>query len=71
MLVGEPGGLVPDLVFDEAEEPVRFLPLLPMTPAEAAYKRVHGAQALEDLWLQHGTDLRDPLRAQVPLARPA
>ena len=71
VLVGEPAGQVPDLVFDEAEEPVRFLPLLPMTPGEAAYKRVHGAQALEALWLRHGTDLRDPLRAQVPLERPA
>ena len=71
VLVGEPGGLVPDLVFDEAEEPVRFLPLLPMTPGEAAYKRVHGAPALQALWLRHGTDLRDAYRAQVLLERPA
>ncbi len=71
VLVGEPGGLVPDVRFDPAEEPVRFLPLLPMTPAEAAYKRVHGAAALEALWLRHGTDLRDPRRPQVPLERPA
>ncbi len=71
VLVGEPGGLVPDLVFDEDEEPVRFLPMLPMTPGEAAFKRVHGAQALEALWLRHGTDLRDAYRNQVPLERPA
>ena len=71
VLVGEPGGVVPDLEFEATEEPVRFLPLLPMTPGEAAYKRVHGAAALEQLWLRHGADLRDPLRAQVPLARPA
>jgi hypothetical protein len=71
VLVGEPGGLVPDVSFDDEQEPVRFLPLLPMTPGEAAYKRVHGAQALEELWLRHGTDLRDPRRPQVPLARPA
>ncbi len=71
VLVGEPGGLVPDLSFDEAEEPVRFLPLLPMTPGEAAYKRVHGAPAIQELWLRHGTDLRDPRRPQVPLERPA
>lgn len=70
VLVGEPGGLVPDIAFDPAEEPVRFLPLLPMTPAEAAWKRVHGGQALEELWLRHGTDLRDPRRAQVPLEKP-
>ena len=71
VLVGEPGGLVPDLSVDDAEEPVRFLPLLPMTPSEAAWKRVHGAQALEEAWLRHGADLRDPQRPQVPLERPA
>ena len=71
VLVGEPGGQVPDLSFDDAEEPVRFLPVLPMTPGEAAFKRVHGAAALEALWLRHGTDLRDPLRPQVLLERPA
>ncbi len=85
VLVGEPGGLVPDLPLGDGattragtdgsgtpadDEPVRFLPLLPMTAAEAAYKRVHGAQALEALWLRAGTDLRDPQRPQVPLERP-
>ncbi len=48
-------------------DPVRFLPLLPMTPNEAAWKRVHGAQALEERWLAAGTDLRDPLRSGVRL----
>lgn len=60
-------GLVEDLELDEPREPVRFLPLLPMTPNEAAWKRVHGAEALEKRWLEHGTDLRDPLRTGVPL----
>ena len=69
VLVGEPGGLVPDLTLDD-DEPVRFLPLLPMTPSEAAWKRVHGAQALELRWLETGTDLRDPDRAQAPLDKP-
>lgn len=68
-LVGEPGGLVPDLAL-EAHEPVRFLPLLPMTPNEAAWKRVHGATALEQRWLACGTDLRDPRRAEVDLTAP-
>ncbi|MEU4149808.1 suppressor of fused domain protein [Streptomyces sp. NPDC026659] len=67
VLVGEPGGLVEDLELDDPLDPVRFLPLLPMTPNEAAWKRVHGAQALQERWLTHGTDLRDPLRAGVPL----
>ncbi|MET9642625.1 suppressor of fused domain protein [Streptomyces syringium] len=67
VLVAESGGLIEDLELDEPMEPVRFLPLLPMTPNEAAWKRVQGAAALEERWLRHGTDLRDPLRAGVPL----
>lgn len=67
VLVAEPGGLVEDLELDEPMEPVRFLPLLPMTPNEAAWKRVHGAQALQERWLTHETDLRDPHRTSVPL----
>ncbi|MFF3490727.1 suppressor of fused domain protein [Streptomyces sp. NPDC002795] len=66
-LVAEPGGLVEDLDLDEPLEPVRFLPLLPMTPNEAAWKRVHGAAALQEKWLDSGTDLRDPLRKSVTL----
>ena len=67
VLVGEPGGLVEDLELDGPLEPVRFLPVLPMTPNEAAWKRVHGAEALQERWLRSGTDLRDPLRKGVPL----
>jgi hypothetical protein len=67
VLVAEPGGLVEDLELDEPLDPVRFLPLLPMTPNEAAWKRVHGAQALQERWLTNGTDLRDPSRKSVPL----
>jgi hypothetical protein len=67
VLVGEPGGLVADLPL-EGCEPVRFLPLLPMTPNEAAWKRVHGAEALQERWLRTGTDLRDPVRREVSLA---
>jgi hypothetical protein len=67
VLVAEPGGLVADLELEPPLEPVRFLPLLPMTPNEAAWKRARGAEALEERWLRHGTDLRDPLRGPVPL----
>ncbi|MFF8608607.1 suppressor of fused domain protein [Streptomyces sp. NPDC015346] len=67
VLVAEPGGLVEDVELDEPLDPVRFLPLLPMTSNEAAWKRVHGAQALEERWLTSGTDLRDPLRGSVRL----
>ncbi|MFF7473842.1 suppressor of fused domain protein [Streptomyces sp. NPDC008092] len=67
VLVGEPGGLVEDLELDDPLDPVRFLPLLPMTPNEAAWKRVHGAGALQERWLANGADLRDPHRKSVPL----
>lgn len=67
VLVGEPGGLVEDLELDAPMDPVRFFPLLPMTANEAAFKRVHGAGALQERWLAAGTDLRDPLRGSVPL----
>lgn len=67
VLVAEPGGLVEELELDAPLDPVRFLPLLPMTANEAAWKRVHGAQALQERWLTHGTDIRDPVRKSVPL----
>ncbi|MGW6461462.1 suppressor of fused domain protein [Streptomyces sp. NPDC055078] len=67
VLVAESGGLVEDLELDPPMDPVRFLPLLPMTPNEAAWKRVHGAQALQERWLSQGADLRDPLRGSVDL----
>ncbi|MFJ3927201.1 suppressor of fused domain protein [Streptomyces sp. NPDC090022] len=67
VLVAEPGGLVEDLELDAPMDPVRFLPLLPMTANEAAWKRVHGAQALQERWLARGTDLRDPRRTSVAL----
>ncbi|MEV7414168.1 suppressor of fused domain protein [Streptomyces sp. NPDC089919] len=67
VLVAEPGGLVEDLELDAPRDPVRFLPLLPMTHNEAAWKRVHGAAALQERWLAGGTDLRDPLRTSVAL----
>ncbi|KIF68111.1 Suppressor of fused domain protein [Streptomyces sp. AcH 505] len=67
VLVGEPGGLVEDLELPAPLDPVRFLPLLPMTPNEAAWKRAKGAEELQERWLSHGTDLRDPLRGAVPL----
>jgi hypothetical protein len=72
VLVGEPGGLVADLALPPADGgaergPVEFFPLLPMTPSEAAWKRVHGASALEQRWLDHAVDLRDPRRSAVQL----
>lgn len=63
VLVGEPGGFVPSLT----DPAVDVLPVLPMTPNEAAYARVHGGEALEQLWLAQGVDVRDPGRAGADL----
>jgi hypothetical protein len=62
VLVGDPGDVVPPL------GDVAFYPLVPMTANEAAFKRVHGAVALEERWLSYGADPRDPDRAEVPLS---
>ncbi len=67
VLVGEPGGLVPDLPLPDTQ-PVRFLPVLPMTPNEAAWKRVHGAAKLEERWLAQALDLREPTRPEADLS---
>ncbi len=67
VLVGESGGLVRDLELAGSVQPVRFLPVLPLLPEEAAFKREHGAEALEERWLAFGTDLRDPDRPAVRL----
>jgi hypothetical protein len=56
--------LIPDLELGDGRDPVRFCPVLPITDNEAAYKRVHGPAALEEAWLQAGTDLRDPARPE-------
>jgi hypothetical protein len=45
--------------------------LLPLTPAEAAWRRARGTAALRAAWRRHGTDPRDPARRSVPLTDPA
>jgi hypothetical protein len=69
VLLGEPGGLVPDLdltpILGTEAEPVRFHPVLPMTGGEAALSRAKGAGLVQQLWLETGTDLRDPDRLGV------
>ena len=63
VLLGESGGLVADLELGEGREPVRFHPVLPMTASEAALSRAKGSALVQQLWLERGTDLRDPDRA--------
>lgn len=67
VLVGAGDVLLADLALDPPAAPVQFLRVFPMTPAEAAYKRSHGAEALQRLWREHETDLLDPRRRAVPL----
>ncbi len=61
VLVGSPGGLLPDL------DDVQFFPLLPMTPSEAAFARVKGSAELEARWLDQRLDLRDGRRREADL----
>jgi suppressor of fused protein SUFU len=63
-LLGEPGGLVPDLPLDGLD-PVRFHPIFPMSASEAALSRAKGAAHVRQRWLDAGTDLRDPARPGV------
>lgn len=65
-LVGAPGVLVPDVHVPDVD-PVQVLPVTPMTRHEAAWKRVHGAAALEERWLVQGLDPRDPGRPEADL----
>lgn len=65
VLIGEPDAAAAPVGADGG---VLLLPVLPMTAAEAAWKRARGAQALRERWRRHGTDLTDPLRRAVPLA---
>jgi hypothetical protein len=65
LLVGEPGDVVADL--PTSHDPVRFFPVTPLTANEAAYKRVHGAAALEERLLAAGVDPLDPDRAEAAL----
>ena len=67
VLIGAGGAPVADLALAPPAAAIQFLPVLPMTPAEAAWKRIHGAEALRQRWLHHGVDLLDPHRRAVPL----
>jgi hypothetical protein len=46
---------------------VEILEVLPATPNELAWSRVHGSEALRERWLTAGTDLRDLRRGSVGL----
>ena len=67
VLVGAGDAPLADLALDPPAAPVQFLRVFPMTPTEAAYKRIHGAEAMRRLWGEHEADLPDPRRRAVPL----
>ena len=43
-------------------DPVAVLSAIPITPTEAAWVRLKGAQAMRDAWLADGVDVLDPNR---------
>jgi hypothetical protein len=61
------GSGVPDLALPAPREPVRFFAAVPITPTEAAWIRLKGADAMRAAWLDDGVDVLDPgRRASAP-----
>lgn len=60
VLLGDSG--IDDLPLDEPREPVRFLSATPITPTEAAWVRLKGADAMRQAWYADGVDVLDPTR---------
>ncbi len=53
---------IDDVVLPEPLSPVTVLSAVPITPTEAAWVRLKGADAMRDAWLQDGVDPTDPRR---------
>lgn len=53
---------VPDLPLEPPRDPVRFLAAVPITPTEAAWVRLKGAEAMRQAWADDGVDVQDPMR---------
>lgn len=51
-----------DLELPEPKEPVRFFTATPITPTEAAWVRLKGAEAMREAWLADGVDVLDANR---------
>ena len=56
------GSDIPDLTLPAPREAVRFLSAVPITPTEAAWVRLKGAEAMRQAWLDDGVDVSDPNR---------
>jgi hypothetical protein len=53
---------ITDLPLEAPREPVQFLKAIPVTPTEAAWVRLKGAEAMRQAWLDDGVDVHDPNR---------
>ena len=56
------GSDIPDLPLEPPRDPVRFLAAVPITPTEAAWVRLKGAEAMRRAWADDGVDVLDPNR---------
>ncbi|MDT5339867.1 MAG: hypothetical protein QOD90_5372 [Mycobacterium sp.] len=59
---------IDDVVLPAPNDPVTFLAATPITPTEAAWVRLKGAEAMREAWRTDGVDVRDPRR---PAAQPS
>ncbi|MEU0498686.1 suppressor of fused domain protein [Mycobacterium sp. NPDC006124] len=55
-------GDVDDVELPPPFEPVRILSAIPITPTEAAWVRLKGAEAMREAWRVDGVDVRDQRR---------
>jgi hypothetical protein len=51
-----------DIELPAPNEPVELLVATPITPTEAAWVRLKGAEAMREAWRTDGVDVRDPRR---------
>jgi hypothetical protein len=59
---------IDDVVLPAPQDPVTLLAATPITPTEAAWVRLKGADAMREAWRTDGVDVRDPRR---PAAQPS
>lgn len=60
VLLGDSG--IPELTLPAPREPVRFFSAVPITPTEAAWVRIKGAEAMRTAWFDDRVDVLDPKR---------
>ncbi|PRI14767.1 suppressor of fused domain protein [Mycobacterium shigaense] len=56
---------IADLPLESPRDPVRFLSATPITPTEAAWVRLKGAEAMRQAWRNDGVDVLNPNRRAV------